>query len=249
MEPGTLAFLVVAGFVAAFIDSIVGGGGIISLPALLAAGLPPHIALGTNKLAGTGASSMATLQYVRHGLIRRRVALVLIPFSLAGTLLGAATVLQVDPKFIRALVITVMVVMTGWVLARPRFGEVDRKRPNTAAVVLGGAALALVVGFYDGFLGPGTGSFLLFGFVALHGYAFLDAAAHGRLLNFASNAGALVFFIAADSVDFAVGLPMMGAMMVGGTVGSRFAIRHGARWVRLLFVLVTLALLVRLLVG
>ncbi len=249
MEPATLAFLIIAGFVAAFIDSIVGGGGIISLPALLAAGLPPHVALGTNKLAGTGASSMATLQYVRHGLIRPRVAATLIPFSLAGTLLGAATVLQVDASFIRALVITVMVAMTAWVLARPRFGEVERTRRQSAAVIIGGAALALVVGFYDGFLGPGTGSFLLFGFVAINGYAFLDAAAHGRLLNFASNAGALVFFIAAGTVDYSVGLPMMASMMVGGTVGSRFAIRHGHRWVRWLFVFVTAALLARLLMG
>ncbi len=249
MEPATIAFLVVAGFIAAFIDSIVGGGGIISLPALLAAGLPPHVALGTNKLCGTGASSMATLQYLRHGLIRRRVVLALLPFSLAGSLLGAATVLQVDARFIRPLVIAIMIAMTGWVLARPRFGEAATPRTRQGLVVVAGAAMAGVVGFYDGFLGPGTGSFLLFGFVAINGYAFLDAAAHGRVLNFASNIAALGFFVAADSIDYAAGLPMMVAMMAGGTAGSQFAIRHGRRWVRVLFVAVTAALLLRLLVG
>ncbi|MGB0652901.1 MAG: TSUP family transporter [Thermoplasmatota archaeon] len=249
MDPWTLAALVAAGFLASFIDAIVGGGGAISLPALLAAGLPPHVALGTNKLAGTGSSAMATLQYLRAGQVVPRVALHLLPWSLVGGLLGAVTVLNVPAGFVRGLVLALIVALVGYVLAKPRFGEQDQFRIVTPRLAIGGAALAFAIGFYDGFLGPGTGSFLLFVFVALHGFGFLRAAAHGRVLNFGSNIAALLFFLAVGQVDFEAGLPMMAATMVGATVGSRFAICHGDRWVKVLFVVMAGVLAVRLLMG
>lgn len=245
MEPTTLLFLVAAAFVAAFVDSIVGGGGLITLPALLATGMPAHQALGTNKLAATGASGMASLQYVRHGVVVGRLVLVWVPFSLGGSALGAATVLQVPGDWVRGLVLVVMAAMAAFVLLRPRFGQADRVGAVGGRLVAGGALLAFVVGFYDGFLGPGTGSFLLFGLVGL-GFGFLRAAGQGRVLNFASNLSALVYFALRGQVDYAVGLPMMGAMVTGGYAGSRFGIRHGVKWIRPLFLGMTLALMARL---
>lgn len=247
VDAATLGFLVAAAFVAAFVDSMVGGGGIISLPALLAAGLPPHLALGTNKMASTGASLMASVRFAQARLVQPRLVLSLFPLAFLGAVLGALAVLQVDPDFVRGLVVAVMVLMLAWVLLRPAFGREDRfagLEPGPFAAVI---LLALVAGFYDGFLGPGTGTFLLFGFVALLGFDFLRAAGHARVLNFGSNLGALLLFALRDSVDYAVGLPMFAAMLAGAFAGSHFAIRHGARWIKPLFVAVTLALLLRLL--
>ncbi len=249
MDPGTALLLALAGLLAGFIDSIVGGGGVITLPALLAAGVPPHLALGTNKVAGTAASSTAALQYARAGLLKPRLAWSAFPVAVLAAVLGAVTVLQVDERVVVGLVAVVMVALVGYVLLRPRFGVEDRFRGLTAGSLAATALLALGVGFYDGFLGPGTGNFLLFGLVAIHGFSFLDAAAHGRLLNFGSNVGALAFFALTDNVSWGLGLLLGAATMTGAYVGSRAGIKHGARWIRPLFVTVAAVLLVRLLWG
>lgn len=246
MEPAVLALLVIAAFLAAFIDSIVGGGGVISLPALLAAGLPPHLALGTNKLAATGASLMATVRYTQAGLVDLRTALALIPLSVVGAFLGAMAVLALDAGFVRALVIAVMVAMLLYVLFRPRLGHEDRLAGLTPHLFLALGSVALAVGFYDGFLGPGTGSLLLFAFLSVGRFDFRRAAAHGRILNFASNLAALALFALRGEVLYEVGLPMMAAMLAGAYFGSAFGIRHGTRWVKPLFVAMVLAILARL---
>lgn len=247
VEPVTLALLVLAAFVAAFVDSIVGGGGVISLPALLATGMPVHLALGTNKLAATGASFMATAKYAHAGLISPRLALGLVGFAFVGAILGATTVLRVDPSFVRGLVVVVMALMTVWVVARKHFGLHDHSatRPRWAWSQL--VPLALAIGFYDGFLGPGTGTFFLFAFVGLAGFDFLKAAGHGRVLNFATNLGALLLFAFQRTVDYSVGLPMMAAMLAGAFLGSTYGIRHGARFIKPLFAAVSLALMGKLL--
>lgn len=246
MDLIVLAVLVALSFVAAFIDSIVGGGGVISLPALLAAGLPPHLALGTNKLAGTGASLAATVRYARAGVIVLPLALTLIPFSVAGGILGAAAILQIDARFVKGLVLAMMILMTFYVVLRKEFGARNGYAGPTRVATALAATSALLIGFYDGFLGPGTGSILLFAFLAIQRFDFVRAAGHGRVLNFASNAAALLWFALHGSIVWAVGLPMMVAMLAGAWTGSRYALKHGARWIKLLFVAVTSALLVRL---
>lgn len=246
MEPLVLLVLVGAAFVAAFFDSIVGGGGAISLPALLIAGLPPDLALGTNKLAATGASAMATARYTAAGAVVVRLAVLLVPLSVAGSFVGALTVLEVDRRFVAGLVALVMVLLTAYVLVRKHFGLEDRFEEVTSGRLVATLALALAVGFYDGFLGPGTGSLLLFGFVGLQRFGFVRAAGHARVLNFASNLAALTLFALKGRVDYATGLPMMAAMVAGAYVGSHVGLRHGARWIKPLFVLMTGVILVRL---
>lgn len=249
MDAATAALLVGAGLLAGFIDSIVGGGGVVSLPALLAAGVPPHLALGTNKVAGTGASSMATFRYARAGLLDGRLVAWTLPLAVGAAVLGAVTVLRVDERVVVGLVAVVMVALVAYVLLRPRFGQEDRFAGLSGPTVAATALLALAVGFYDGFLGPGTGNMLLFGLVAIQGFPFLRAAAHGRVLNFGSNVGALAFFGLTGNVDWTLGLLMGGATMAGAYLGSAAGIRHGARWIRPLFVGVAALLLVRLLWG
>lgn len=247
MDPLQLVLLAVAGLFAGFVDSIVGGGGVITLPALLAAGLPAHTAVATNKVAGTGASSIATWRYARAGLVEWRLAGWAAPFSVALGVVGAAVVLRLPPTGVTAAIAVVVIAMTAYVLARPAFGAEGPPPVVTDAKVLVLAGIAVAIGFYDGLLGPGTGNLLLFAIVATTGMGFRHAAAHGRVLNFGSNAGALGYFIAVGAIAWAPGLAMAVGTIAGGFVGSQVGIRHGARWIRPLFVAVAAVLIARLL--
>ncbi len=245
MEAGTLTLLVAAGFVASFIDSQVGGGGVITLPAYLLAGLPPQIALGTNKVGGTASALVASVNYLRSGAVPVRRALTLVPLSIVGGAVGVWAVLHSSATWLTPAVLVVMGAMMVYVLVRPRFGAED----HLAAGVLPLVAMALAaldIGVYDGILGPGTGSMLLFAIISFLGYGFRRAAGLGRVLNLGSNLSAVTYYIVAGRVDWAVAAPMAVSMGVGGWVGSHVTLKHGDRWLKPLFVAITLVLLGRL---
>ncbi len=245
MEPWTIALLAVVGFGSSFIDSQVGGGGVISLPALLLAGLPPQVALGTNKLGGTASALVASANYLHKGAVPIRHALLFAPLALVGGAVGVWAVLRSDASWIVPVIMLFMAAMAVYVLVRPRFGAQDHIRPGMLPLVAMGLA-AVNIGTYDGMLGPGTGSMLIFALVGLLGYGFRRAAALGRVLNLASNVSALAFWIVVGMVDWSVGIPMALAMAAGGWVGSRTTLKHGDKVVKPLFEVVTLVLLVSL---
>jgi uncharacterized membrane protein YfcA len=234
----TLLFLVAAGFTAAFIDSVVGGGGLISLPALLLAGLPTGAVLGTNKLGGTMSSMTSTISFLKSGKIELKLALALFPLSFLGSALGSWTVTLIPPDFLRPLVVVLLALVTVYSVFKKDWGKDAVYRGLTSRSRIGIAAAALLLGFYDGFFGPGTGSFLLFAFLLL-GFDFVRAAGNARMLNFASNIASLLTFIAFGLVNFAYGLPMGLAMIAGAWAGSQFAIRKGSAFVKPLFIAVT----------
>lgn len=246
MELGTLAFLAIAGFTAAFIDSMVGGGGAISIPALLVAGLPPHMALGTNKLAASGSSLTATIQYARAGMLVPRLAWFMAPFAGIGAIFGVEAVLALDPAVVEALVIGLMAAMTIYVLVRKRFGEVDRYEPPSWLRLWAITAVGFLIGAYDGFLGPGSGSFFIFALIGILGFDFVQAAGHGRVLNFAANVVALGYFWLHGQVLLAEGLTMGAGMLGGAWTGARAGIEHGSAWIKPLFVVITLVMMARL---
>jgi uncharacterized protein len=251
VDPLTVALLAGVGFVASFIDSQVGGGGVLTLPALLVAGLDPRLALGTNKLGGTASALVASANYLHKRAVPLGHALLFAPLSLVGGAVGVWAVLHSDAAWLYPVIMVVMAAMAAWVLLRPAFGTAD-SLPRAAghrldllpAVAM--ALAALDIGTYDGILGPGTGSLLLFAIVAFLGYGFRRAAALGRILNLASNVSALAYFAWAGYVDWGVGIPMAAAMAVGGYVGSHVTLRHGDRVVKPLFLAMTAVLLVRL---
>jgi uncharacterized protein len=245
VDPETLVLLVLAGFVASFIDAQVGGGGVITLPALLAAGLPPAAASATNKVGGTASALVASVNYLRSGLVPLRTLAWLAPLSLLGGAVGVWAFLNSDPSWLVPAVLAVMLAMVAYVLLRPRFGVEDRPRLGRWPLVAMGLA-AFDIGTYDGLMGPGTGSFLLFALVSLLGYGFRRAAALGRVLNLASNVSALAYWSLAGHVVWSVGLPMAASMGVGGWVGSHVTLKHGDRWLKPLFVAITLVLMARL---
>jgi uncharacterized protein len=239
----TIALLVVAALGAGTVDAIAGGGGLITVPALFAAGLPPHVALATNKGQSVWGSGGAMLTFWRHGRLDLAKARVTFPLALAGASAGAAAVLAVSSDALRPIAIGLLVFAVIVLLVRKP--ERAHDAPVAHRIAKAGA-LALVIGAYDGFFGPGTGTFLIVGFVVLCGETPTSATADAKVVNFASNLAALALFAARGQVLWRVSLPMAGAQLVGGVVGARLAVKGGARLVRAMVVLVSLALVAKL---
>ena len=239
-----LALLVVASFVAGTVDAIAGGGGLVTLPALLAAGLPPALALGTNKGQSVFGSGAALLRYARAGLVDGRVARVTFPAGLLGSLGGAALVLLVPPAMLRPVVLALLVVVAAVLAFRPAAPSGPRASAHRSPSVA--AAIALVIGAYDGFFGPGTGTFLIFGFVIFFGAGMREASADAKVVNFASNLAAVALFASRGLVAWNVALPMAAGQFAGGLAGAHLAVRGGDRLVRWVVLLVVMTLVVKL---
>lgn len=243
MDLSTILFLAVFGFIAAFIDSTVGGGGLVSLPALLGLGIPPYMALGTNKLAGTISSATSSITFIRSGKFDKKLMLILFPVSLVGAYFGAKTVLFVPQDLLKILVVIMMALIFVYTLFNKRFGQDSNFKGLTRFSLGLGIPITFLIGFYDGFFGPGTGSFFVFLMVLLFGYDFVIAAGNGRILNLASNISALFVFALEGKVIFVTGLVMGVAMLLGASIGARVAIKTGVRYVRPLFLIVSIALM------
>jgi uncharacterized membrane protein YfcA len=243
VTPVETALLCVAAFLGGAVDAIAGGGGIITVPALLAVGLPPHAALGTNKGQSVWGSAAAIIRYARAGLLDWRSARRSFPLAVAGGMLGALLVLQVRPGVLRPLVL-VLLVVAAMVVAFLRIPEVTEERPRRRpAAILG--AIALIIGAYDGFFGPGTGTFLIASYVTFLGVSLAHASADAKIVNGASNFAALVVFAVQGSVVWSVAAPMVLAQMAGGWTGAHLAVRGGNRFIRVVVLLVALALVVK----
>ncbi len=227
------------------IDAIAGGGGLLTLPALLATGLPPHLALGTNKGQSVFGSGAALARFARAGLVERRRAWVSFPAGLAGSFLGAALVLLIEPEVLRPLVLALLVAAALFLAFRPSVRERDAAGPVFGSTVLAGA-IALGIGAYDGFFGPGTGTFLTIAFVLVLGDAMARASANAKVVNFASNLAAMILFASRGLVIWKVALPMAAAQLAGGWIGAQFAVRGGDRVVRRVVLAVVIALAAKL---
>ncbi|ADE69213.1 TSUP family transporter [Priestia megaterium] len=234
--------LLLFGFLAAFIDSVVGGGGLISTPALLFLGLPPAAALATNKLAGTMGVLTSTIRFVKSGKVDFRVVGKWFPFVFIGSLGGSITVHFLSSAFLKPVILILLVLVAIYTIFKKNWGTTSTYKPLSIKKLIFFTALIFIIGFYDGFLGAGTGSFILFAFLFM-GFDFLQSAGSAKFLNFGSNLGALLVFLYFDSVVFSYGLIMGFAMIVGSFVGSNVALSKGVTYVRTLFILVTLSLI------
>ena len=239
-----LLVLWAAGLFAGFVDSIAGGGGIISLPALLAAGIPPHLALGTNKLQGTFGSMTAACNYAHKGLVDLREVPVGVLFTAFGALAGTVTVQVLSADFLRHVILVLLAAVFLYTLCSPDLGKLDR-RPTLAAPLFFACAGSLL-GFYDGFFGPGTGSFWTIALVTLLGINLKKATAHTKIFNFTSNIVALAAFFAGGNVLLSAGLLMGAGQMLGAFLGSRLVIQKGTGFVRLFFLVVVAATILKL---
>jgi uncharacterized membrane protein YfcA len=246
LGPPDIALLVMVALIAGTVDAIGGGGGLLTVPALLWAGLPPHLALGTNKGQSVFGSFAALARFTRAGMVDPRRARVTFPLGLLGSLAGAALVLALPPAALRPVVLALLAfaaVFVGLRRAGPARLE-DAPAPRHAAALAGAAALA--IGAYDGFFGPGTGTFLIVAFVALLGDGLAHASAAAKVVNFASNLAAVALFSARGVVIWRIALPMAAAQLAGGWIGAHLAVRRGDGLVRRVVVMVALALAAKL---
>lgn len=236
-------------FFAGLVDAVAGGGGLIQVPALFAVfpSLPPAVLLGTNKFSAITGTTIATLRYGWSVSIQWRCVLPAAGVAGLGAVAGAKTVTLVDPTLLRPLLLLLLGAMAMYTLARPKFGDRDGA---AAPLRQGGGAfygVTAVFGFYDGFFGPGAGSVLMFVLVRLFGRDFLSAAATTKVLNLASNFGALILFMKTGNVFYAVALPMAAFNVAGGFLGAHLAVRRGSRFIRTVFLMVVVALIVKVL--
>jgi len=239
-----IAGLVGVAGVAGFVDAIAGGGGLLTIPALLWAGLGPVQALGTNKLQAVFGAFSATANFFHKGEIRLRPVLPTVCLTFAGAAAGSVTVQHIRAELLGDLLPLLLIGFALYFLLSPRVGDIDshRRIPPAAFWPVGFA-----IGFYDGFFGPGTGSFFALAIVALLGHNLRRATAHAKLLNFASNLAALLLFLEGGHLVWQVGLPMAVAQALGAYLGSHMVLRHGARLARPLLVTVSLLISCRLL--
>ncbi|WP_110239573.1 sulfite exporter TauE/SafE family protein [Nocardioides gilvus] len=243
-----LAFLVVAALAAGFVDAVVGGGGLIQLPALLI-GLPgasPVHILATNKLASICGTTVSATTYARRVKPDPRTFLPLMLAAFLGSAGGAALASLIPKSAFDPIVLVALVLVGAYVVFKPSLGEITDLRFAGRHHTLAALGTGVVVGFYDGVLGPGTGSFFVFALVGLLGYNFLEASAKAKMANWATNLAALVVFIPQGAVMWKVGLAMGAANMVGGYLGARTAIGRGAAFVRIFFIVVVSAFVVRI---
>lgn len=242
--PHVVALLVLAAFLAGFVDSIAGGGGLISVPALLLAGASPIEALATNKLQGTFGAATATVSYARAGHVRLRDQAGMAALSALFGGLGALVAHLIPVAVLRVVMPVVLVAVAAFFALKPGLSDgdrVERIKPAVFAVT----AVPLIAA-YDGFFGPGTGSFFMVGFVMLAGFGVLKATAHTKLLNFSSNIGSLAVFVFSGATWWAVGFAMAFAQVLGASIGSRLAMRVGARLIKPLLVVTSTAMALRL---
>jgi len=242
----TALLLGLAAFIAGFIDSIAGGGGLISVPALLLAGLSPVEALGTNKWQSLWGSGSATLTYASKGYVDIRQQMPFAVLSAIGGALGAYLATRIPGEWMQAFLPVLLIAIALYFAFKPNMGDVDRHRRITP--FLFGATIVPAIGFYDGVFGPDTGSFFMLSFVSLMGFGLLKATAHTKFLNLASNIGSFAVFVFAGAVVWKVGLLMGAAQFCGARLGATVAMRIGSKLIKPMLVTACVALAIRLLI-
>lgn len=241
-----MIIICIFGFLAAAVDAIAGGGGLISLPALLLVGVPPHLALGTNKFASTMASFNSSVTFARSGKVHFPLVKWQVLFTFLGACLGVWSVLRVNSDFLNKIVFILIIFVGIYTIVHKNLGMDDHFHGLKLSSIILGISFAFALGFYDGFFGPGTGSFLIFAFMTIYGFDFVSASANSKVLNFTSNLAALILFAWNGKILYLYGIPMALAMIIGSRVGTRLAITRGATLVKPIFLTMSLVVAIKL---
>jgi uncharacterized membrane protein YfcA len=245
----TLIFILIAAFSAGFVDAIAGGGGLIQLPALLISFPDREVAevAGTNKLGSIFGTSAAALNYRRNIKTDPKLLLAMVLPAFIGSGSGSLLATQISTEQLKVAIVVMLVAVFAYTLARPDLGKVEVRKGAAKRQRTVGAVAGLTIGFYDGFIGPGTGTLLMIVLVAALGFAFIGASAIAKVVNVATNFASILVFGISGSIMWVVGLAVGICNLAGGIIGSRVAIRRGSDFVRKFYLVVTFALIVRVL--
>ena len=243
----TLLFLAFAAFAAGMIDAIAGGGGLVQLPALMI-GLAKYetvVILGTNKVPSIFGTSASALTYRRNIKTDSKLLATMALPAFLGSMGGASLASHIPTEVLKPLVVALLIAVLVYTWKRPQLGQIESLRHSEPLRLKIAASGALIIGFYDGLIGPGTGSFLVLTLVAVLGFAFLSASAIAKVVNVATNLGAIIIFGLNGEIIWKIGLTLAIANIAGGLIGARIALRGGSNLVRKVFMGVTLALIVK----
>ncbi|MCB0271608.1 MAG: TSUP family transporter [Bdellovibrionales bacterium] len=237
-----LILLILATFLAGFIDAIVGGGGLITVPTLLTLGLPAENIIASNKLIGVSTAITGSYKYLKSNIIRWETIRKFIILSLIGSVFGSYINSLLSPSFLRIFIFCAILILFLYLTFKRKIEYVDHPIPRLSFVLL--PLFIFIIGFYDGFFGPGTGTFLIMIFLYFSRFTLLQSAAHGRILNLTSNIGAILFFSTTGLINFWFVFPGMIAASIGGYIGASYSVKYGTKGIRpIMYICVTVLLI------
>jgi uncharacterized membrane protein YfcA len=242
-----MIFLCLAALVAGFVDAIVGGGGLIQTPAVLIALPQYHVAtlLGTTKIPSLSGTGSAALQYARRVKLNWKLLALLCSIALLAAYTGSKTVSVVSNTFMKPVIFGVLIVVAVYTYTKKDFGTMVTAAKTPRKEFIYGSIFALIIGFYDGFIGPGAGSFLVLFFISVLGFDFLKASAHAKFVNVATNTGSIIFFAGSGHILYHYAIPMAVCNFLGSLMGARLAILKGNKFIRIFFLLVVAGTIIR----
>ncbi len=242
-----IIFLCTAGFLSAFVDSIAGGGGLISVPAYFAVGFPAHFTLGTNKFSSSCSSLTSTIRFTKSGKTDKDILKRILPFTFLGAVTGVKTVLLLDSNILKPMVLILLLGVGIYSFFSKSIGMEDNFDGVNKKILIIGSIFAFFMGFYDGFFGPGAGSFMIFGLIKIFGFDFVRASGNAKAMNLTSNMASLLMFAINGKIYYLMGIPMALFMILGAYFGSKLAIKEGAKFIKPIFVTMSLIVAVKML--
>ncbi|MBX9888797.1 MAG: TSUP family transporter [Flavobacteriaceae bacterium] len=247
METYIIVLLCVAAFVAGFIDAIVGGGGLIQTPAglVLLPNLPVATVVGTLKIPAFSGTSFAAYQYMKKVTMNWKLLFIMMGLALPSAFLGSTLLIYMSNGFMKPLLLFILSLLAIYTYAKKNFGQHVAKEMSDSQQIINAVLISVIVGFYDGFIGPGTGSFFVVAFIALMGFDFLHASANAKMVNLATNFGSICLFVIKGKIIWAIAIPMAASNAFGGWLGAKLAINKGNGFIRVFFLVVVIATLVR----
>jgi len=242
-----IIFLCLAAFAAGFIDAIVGGGGLVQTPAglVLLPHLPVATVIGTLKIPAFSGTALASIQYMQKVKINWKLVGVMTAIAFCAAVGGSFLLSRANNFFMKPILLVILVVVAIYTYSKKNFGTHTEKDHTPNQQLFYSIIASLILGFYDGFIGPGTGSFLVLAFITLLGFDFLKASAHAKMVNLATNLGSIIFFAGTGRIIFAIAIPMAICNAIGGTLGARLAIVKGNRFIRVFFLIIVVGTILR----
>lgn len=247
MEIYAIIILCLAAFAAGFVDAVVGGGGLIQTPVAMIVLPKESVAtlIGTLKIPAFSGTSMAARQYVRRVALKLRLLVLMGTLAFLASFCGSWLLTQVRNDFMKPVLLIVLIGIAIYTFVKKDFGQQSQKLRTDNELLAYGVLLSVVIGFYDGFIGPGTGSFLVLGCIVVLGFDFLQASAHAKMINLATNLGSILLFLLKGKIIWSIALPMAVANALGGWIGAKTAITKGNQFIRKVFLLVVIGTLLR----